>query len=59
MPWAAEMGPCGREREQQEQVARKKLWFGAQSVVSLISRCVVVLFNPRKHKQHHILNSSR
>lgn len=23
------------------------------------SRCVVVLFNPRKNKQHHILNSSR
>lgn len=22
-------------------------------------RCVVVLFNPRKNKQHHILNSSR
>lgn len=24
-----------------------------------LPRCVVVLFNPRKHKQHHILNSSR
>ncbi|KAB1278326.1 Mitogen-activated protein kinase-binding protein 1 [Camelus dromedarius] len=24
-----------------------------------VGRCVVVLFNPRKHKQHHILNSSR
>uniref|UniRef100_A0A8C5WY39 Mitogen-activated protein kinase binding protein 1 n=1 Tax=Laticauda laticaudata TaxID=8630 RepID=A0A8C5WY39_LATLA len=25
----------------------------------LFCRCVVVLFNPRKNKQHHILNSSR
>lgn len=37
-----------------------ELRFGAKSVVlTHPSRCVVVLFNPRKHKQHHILNSSR
>ncbi|XP_007536391.2 mitogen-activated protein kinase-binding protein 1 isoform X2 [Erinaceus europaeus] len=28
-------------------------------VVAYPAGCVVVLFNPRKHKQHHILNSSR
>ncbi|XP_023423308.1 mitogen-activated protein kinase-binding protein 1 isoform X6 [Cavia porcellus] len=28
-------------------------------LVAYPAGCVVVLFNPRKHKQHHILNSSR
>lgn len=37
-----------------------ELCFGAEvTCLTHLPRCVVVLFNPRKHKQHHILNSSR